>query len=70
MLKITNDGRKLALEQRLINPLLPDNEHSKVNACLENVIRIYEENKDKNQRNLSFVICQHRQKHHQLLLKV
>ena len=54
MLKITNDGRKLALEQRLINPLLPDNEHSKVNACLENVIRIYEENKDKKSTQLIF----------------
>lgn len=54
MLKITNDGRKLALEQRLINPLLPENEHSKVNACLENVFRIYEENKDKKSTQLIF----------------
>lgn len=54
MLKITNDGRKLALEQRLINPLLLENEHSKVNACLENVIRIYEENKDKKSTQLIF----------------
>ena len=35
MLRITNDGRKLALDQRLVNPMLPDNEDSKVNACVE-----------------------------------
>lgn len=54
MLKVTNDGRKLALEQRLINPLLPDHENSKVNACLQNVIRIYEENKDTKSTQLIF----------------
>lgn len=54
MLKITNDGRKLALEQRLINPLLPDHGNSKVNACLQNVIRIYEENKDTKSTQLIF----------------
>lgn len=43
MLKITNDGRKLALDQRLINPLLPDHEDSKVNACIRNIIQIYED---------------------------
>ena len=58
MLKITNDGRKLALDQRLINPLLSDNESSKVNACIDNVFKIYEENKKKKQHSLSFVICQ------------
>ena len=51
MLKITNDGRKLALDQRLINPLLSDNESSKVNACVDNVFKIYEENKEKICRN-------------------
>ena len=43
MLKITSDGRKLALEQRLINPLLPENETSKVNACVDNVYRLWKE---------------------------
>ena len=37
MLKITNEGRKLALDQRLINPLLPDAESSKVKSCLDNI---------------------------------
>ena len=54
MLKITNDGRKLALDQRLINPLLSDNESSKVNACVENVFKIYEENKEKRATQLIF----------------
>ena len=40
MLKITNDGKKLALDQRLINPLLPDNPDSKVNVCVKNVFSI------------------------------
>ena len=43
MLKITNDGRKLALDQRLINPMLPDFEGSKVNALVDNVYRIWDE---------------------------
>lgn len=43
MLKITSDGRKVALEQRLINPLLPENEASKVNACVDNVYRLWKE---------------------------
>ena len=54
MLKITNDGRKLALDQRLINPLLSDNESSKVNACVDNVFKIYEENKEKKATQLIF----------------
>ena len=54
MLKITNDGRKLALDQRLINPLLPDNEQSKVNVCVDNVFRIYQENQDKKATQLIF----------------
>lgn len=41
MLKITNDGRKLALDQRLINELLPENKNSKVNACIKNILKIY-----------------------------
>ena len=43
MLKITNDGRKLALDQRMIDPMLPDDPNSKVNACVDNVYRIWEE---------------------------
>ena len=43
MLKITSDGRKLGLDQRLINPLLPDDPGSKVNACVQNVFRIWQE---------------------------
>ncbi|MBR3137379.1 MAG: DEAD/DEAH box helicase family protein [Clostridia bacterium] len=55
MLKITNDGRKLALDQRLNDPMLPDDDQSKVNACLENVYRIWEENAD--QRSAQLVFC-------------
>src|SRR5699024_11553781 len=43
MLKITNDGRKLALDQRLIDPMLPDDAGSKVTACVDNVYRIWDE---------------------------
>ena len=43
MLKITSDGRKLALDQRIANPLLPDDPGSKVNACVENVFNIWQE---------------------------
>ena len=55
MLKITNDGRKLALDQRLNDPMLPDDDQSKVNACLENVYCIWEENAD--QRSTQLVFC-------------
>ncbi|RNC62897.1 MAG: hypothetical protein AWM53_01823 [Candidatus Dichloromethanomonas elyunquensis] len=54
MLKITNDGRKLALDQRLANPVLPDHEDSKVNACVENVFRFWQENHDKQLTQLVF----------------
>ena len=54
MLKITSDGRKLGLDQRLINPLLPDDPNSKLNACVNNVIRIFEEGKDKKLTQLLF----------------
>ena len=43
MLKITSDGRKLGLDQRLMNPLLPDDPNSKLNACVGNVLRIWQE---------------------------
>ena len=45
MLCITNDGRKIGLDQRLMNPLLPDDPNSKLNACVRNVLRIWEEGK-------------------------
>ena len=54
MLKITNDGRKLALDQRLIDPMLPDFENSKVNACVDNVYRIWEEHADTRATQLVF----------------
>ena len=54
MLTITNDGRKLALDQRLINDMLPDFEGSKVNACVENVHRIWQETTDKKSAQLVF----------------
>ena len=54
MLKITNDGRKLALEQRLINPLLEDYENSKVNECAKNVYNIWKETMDKKSTQLVF----------------
>ena len=54
MLKITNDGRKLALDQRMINPMLPDFEGSKINACVDNIYRIWEENADKKSAQLVF----------------
>ena len=54
MLKITNDGRKLALDQRMINDMLPDFEGSKVNACVANIFRIWEENSDKKSAQLVF----------------
>lgn len=54
MLKITNDGRKLALDQRIIDPMLPDDENSKVNACVDNVYRIWEENADTKAAQLVF----------------
>lgn len=54
MLKITNDGRKLALDQRMINPLLPDFEDSKINACIDNIFMIWQENADKKSAQLVF----------------
>ena len=54
MLKITNDGRKLALDQRMIDPMLPDDPDSKVNACVDNVYRIWEEYADTKATQLVF----------------
>lgn len=55
MLKITNDGRKLALDQRLINPMLPDDENCKLSVCANNVFRIWDETKE--QRATQLVFC-------------
>lgn len=54
MLKITNDGRNLALDQRMIDPMLPDDPNSKVNACIDNVYRIWEEYADTKAAQLVF----------------
>ena len=55
MLRITNDGRKLALDQRLMNPLLPDDPDSKANACVERVFTIWE--RTKAQRSTQMIFC-------------
>lgn len=54
MLKITNDGRKLALDQRIINELLPENKNSKVNACIKNILKIYHETVEEKSTQLVF----------------
>ena len=54
MLKITSDGRKLGLDQRLMNPLTPDDPDSKLNACVDNVLRIWNETKEDNLTQLIF----------------
>ena len=55
MLKITNDGRKCALDQRLLNELLPDAEKSKVNTCVENAFQVWEEGKA--DRTTQLIFC-------------
>ena len=55
MLAITNEGRKLALDQRLINSNLPDDENSKVNVCVKNIYDIWEKTKEK--RSTQLVFC-------------
>ena len=54
MLRVTNDGRKLALDQKLMNPLLPDDDNGKVASCAANVYRIWEESRDKRLTQLVF----------------
>ena len=54
MLCVTNDGRKIGLDQRLMNPLLPDDPNSKLNACVSNVLRIWEEGKEDRLTQLLF----------------
>ncbi len=54
MLCVTNDGRKIGLDQRLMNPLLPDDPNSKLNACVSNVLRIWEEGKEDRLAQLLF----------------
>ena len=57
MLLITNDGRKLALDQRLLNPMLPDSDTGKVNACAENVFEIWRRTTDKRSTQMVFCDC-------------
>jgi N12 class adenine-specific DNA methylase/archaellum component FlaC len=54
MLKVTSDGRKIGLDQRLIDPMLPDDPGSKVNACMENIYRIWDETKENKLTQLCF----------------
>ena len=55
MLKITNDGRKLALDQRLINDMLPDDENSKVNCCLSKAFDIWQQTEE--QKSTQLIFC-------------
>lgn len=55
MLKITNDGRKLALDQRLINDMLPDNDNSKAAACVERAYKIWKDTME--QRSTQLIFC-------------
>ena len=55
MLKITNDGRKLALDQRLINDMLPDDENSKASTCVEKAFEIWEQTKEQKSTQLIFL---------------
>ena len=55
MLKITNDGRKLALDQRLINDMLPDDENSKASTCVEKAFEIWEQDRKSTRLNSSHV---------------
>ena len=57
MLLITNDGRKLALDQRLMNDMLPDSETSKVGACAENVFDIWQRTADRKSTQMVFCDC-------------
>ena len=54
MLCVTNDGRKIGLDVRLMNPMLPDDPNSKLNVCVQNVLKIWEEGKDQQQTQLLF----------------
>lgn len=54
MLCITNDGRKIGLDQRLMNPLLPDDPASKLNACVRNVLQIWEDGREQKLTQLLF----------------
>lgn len=54
MLKVTSDGRKIGLDQRLMNPLLPDDPNSKLNACVKNVLRIWKDGKENRLTQLIF----------------
>ena len=58
MLRITNDGRKLALDQRLINDMLPDEENSKATTCVEKAFEIWEQTKEQKSAQLIFCDCE------------
>jgi N12 class adenine-specific DNA methylase len=58
MLRITNDGRKLALDQRLINDMLPDNENSKASVCVNKAFEIWEQTKEQKSAQLIFCDCE------------
>ena len=58
MLKITNDGRKLALDQRLINDMLPDNENLKASVCVNRAFEIWEQTKEQKSAQLIFSDCE------------
>ena len=55
MLKITSDGRKIGLDQRLMNSALPDDPNSKLNACVNNVLRIWNDTKEQKLTQLDFL---------------
>lgn len=57
MLKITNDGRKLALDMRLVNPLAPDSESSKSSICARNIYNIWERTQERRSAQLAFCDC-------------
>lgn len=57
MLKVTNDGRKIALDQRLANPLLPDHPGSKVNACVDRTFQIWTDTAEQSSPRSSSAIC-------------
>jgi N12 class adenine-specific DNA methylase len=63
MLKITSDGRKIGLDQRLFNPALPDDPDSKVNTCVENVYQIWQETESERSSQLVFCDCSTPDKH-------
>ena len=56
MLKVTSDGRKLGLDQRIINPMLPDEDNTKVNQCVDNIMQIWRDCAEEKLTQVVFVI--------------